>query len=239
MLKTKTRGIIVKRVLLPLLACLFFVGCSTRYSEAPRATNFPNTTQDKMQAGAHWQAIANHLADSVVLQVGTKKSMFINAPAEKSDFTNAFHSLFLSSLVSKGATVAKVQAAAEATVDIKSQIVKFTKDRALVRGMVGVPTALTAGAWAMSGFGAANTTWGTVGLGTGLGAVGLDLYNYFGSKYSSIPEHVIIVTVNVSDASKYLGSISNVYYIADSDSSLYAYNKVLNQKRISVLGGNE
>ena len=218
---------------------LFLTGCATPYSEAPIPTNFSNTEQSKLQAGAHWGSIANHLSKTIIEQVGTQKVIYVSEPIEKSKFNNSFHTLLLSALIKNGMSVAKFSAAADITVDMKTQVIKFSKDRATFRNSFGVPTLLTAGAWAMSGVGAANSTVTTIGVGTGVGAVGIDAYNWFGSKYASgeIPQNEIIVTVTASDAHKYIGSVSNIYYIADSDKSLYS--SIPQGKKVKVEGEKE
>lgn len=221
-----------------LLGSLIFSGCATPFSEAPMATNFANSEQVKLQAGAHWESIAKHLSKTVIEQMGTRKIVYINEPSEKSKFNIALHSLLLSSLVKEGITVAKFAAASDVTIDLKTHVIKFSKDRASGRNLVGVPTLLTAGVWALTGVGTANTARTTLGVSAGVTAVGLDAYNWFGSQYAAgeIPQHEIIVSVNVTDNAQYLSSVSNVYYIADSDASLY---KGVTGKKIGVEGSKE
>lgn len=230
----KRRLIVKQSFLLSLLLGLFFIGCATPYSEAPIATNFENTEQHKLQAGAHWDIIANHLAASIASNINKERIVYINEPQEKSKFNTALHTLLLSALVQNNISVAKTPTAANATIDIKTQVLKFTPDRATFRNSFGAPTLLAAGVWAMIGVGAANTTANTIGAGATAGALGLDAYNWFGSKYDEIPQHEIIVTVNVSDAKKYISSLSNVYYIADSDKALY--NSVSKGYKIEIEG---
>lgn len=103
------------------------------------------------------------------------------------------------------------------TVDIDTQLVKFTADRPQY-GYVGAPTALAAGAWALSGVSA--TAAGTVTA----GLVAVDALNWFRSEFATgaTPQSEIFVTVTASDKNRYLARTSNVYYVADSDQSLYA-----------------
>lgn len=177
-----SREIIVKKSLLALLlGSIVFSGCATSSSEAPVVTNFVNGEQNKPQAGAHWESIANHLAKTVVDQMGSKKGVYVNEPVERSRFDTALHNLLLSALVKEGVSVAKFPAAAEVSVDVKTQMVKFSKDRA------------TSG------------------------------YDQFDPKYDSgeTPQNEVIITVNATDNAQYVSSVSNVYYISDSDAALY------------------
>ena len=225
-----------------IVTCLLgvvFSGCMTPYSEAPIPTNFPHTEQSKLQTAMHWESVVNHLAKTIIEQAGDKKTIYINEPTEKSKFNKALHTLLLSALVKNGVTVAKFSAAADVNMDINTQVLKFTKDRAPFRNSFGLPTLLTAGAWAISGVAAANTATTTAGVATGAGAIGIDAYNWFESKYAAgeIPQNEIIVTVTASNNSIYFGSVSNIYYIADSDSSLYSSNAM--GKVLKVTGDKE
>ena len=216
---------------------LLFMGCATPYSEAPVATNFANSEQNKLQSSAHWEVIANHLAKQIADSVGKEHTVYVNPTEEKSKFNTALHSLLLSALVKNEVKVAKFSATSDVAVDIKTQVVKFTPDRAPYRNMLGAPTLLAAGVWAMMGVGTVNTTANTVAAGVTSAAVGLDVYHWFSSRYSTIPEHEIIITVSASDATKYLSSISAVYYIADSDKSLYY--TVPKGEKISITGDKQ
>ncbi len=202
------------------LSAVLVGGCATPYSEAPLATNFATIKQNKLQAGAHWQSIADDLAKTVTGKIGAAKVIYLNAPAS-SAFTRAFHSQLLTALVNSGVQVAKSPADADVTVDIETQTVKFGADRTQY-GFVGVPTALAAGVWVLYGVEASVTA---VGVATATAAlVAFDAVKYFRSEYASgpTPQNEIFVTVTVSDKNRYLARTSNVYYVAESDAGLYA-----------------
>lgn len=224
-----------KSFLISLLFGLFFIGCATPYAEAPIATNFANSEQSKLQAGSHWGIIAKHLAKSITENVGKDKVVYLNEPQEKSKFNTALHTLVLSAMVENGMTVAKVPTVSSTTIDLQTQVVKFSPDRATFRNSFGAPTLLAAGVWAMLGVAATSSPANTLGAGATAGAVGLDAYNWYGSKYDEIPQHEIIVTATASNANKYLSSVSNIYYIADSDKSLYY--SVPRGDKITIVGG--
>ncbi|MCM8611491.1 hypothetical protein [Accumulibacter sp.] len=52
---------------------------------------------------------------------------------------------------------------------------------------------------------------------------GIDIYRWNVSDWASgpTPQTEIIVTVSASDGQRYLGRVSNVYYVADRDASLH------------------
>ncbi len=117
-----------KSLLALLLGSIIFAGCATS-SDAPVVTNFANGEQNKVQAGAHWEIIANHIAKTMVEQMGSKRVVYVNEPAERSAFNVALYNLLVSALVKDGVSVAKFPAAAELTADLKTQMIKFSKDR--------------------------------------------------------------------------------------------------------------
>jgi hypothetical protein len=49
-----------------LLQAWLLTACATPYSEAPTATNFPSSKQLKLQAGSHWNAIADNAAGTLI-----------------------------------------------------------------------------------------------------------------------------------------------------------------------------
>lgn len=179
--KNFIKGDVVKKSFLALLlGGIVFSGCTP---DAPTPTNFViNAEQNKAQAGMHWEIIANNLAQTIVGQVGSKKTIYVNEPFDRSRFNVALHSLLVSALVKEGASVAKFSAAAEVNVDLKTQLVKFSKNREVYSHDQADP------------------------------------------KYASgdTPQYELIVTAATTDNNRYLGSVSNVYYVADSDAWLYS-----------------
>lgn len=222
-----------------LLAASIIAGCAAPYSEAPKPVNYKYTEQSRIQAGEHWQIIANDLAASVAKNIDKSKAVYVNKTTDKSDFNEAMHSLLLSSLVSKGLIVVKSETSADVSINMQAQMVKFTEGRAPFRHSVGAPTALTAGVWVLREVALSNSPAVTALVATGALAVGTDLYNWFASKDSAgaIPQNEIIVTVTASDKTRYFSSISNVYYTSDSDESLY--DAVSRGKKIIIEGTHQ
>ncbi len=118
---------------------------------------------------------------------------------------------------------------------------RITRD-GLKPQFAGAPTMLTAGVWALSPtFGRAlaegyssTSVARTAAGGAAILAVGADAYDWFGSKYAKdTPKTEVIVNVSVSDDANYLARSTNVYYVNDSDQSLYNSVPV---KRFSVVG---
>ena len=114
------------------------ISCAAPYSETPISTNFKTTEQNKLQAGHHWQVIANDMAKSISKKVSTSKSVYINVNEEKSQFNRAFRTLLISSLVNQGVKVMKYSDLASVNIDIDVQVVEFSKDREKTNKNIGL-----------------------------------------------------------------------------------------------------
>ena len=158
--------------------------------------------------------------------------VYVNPAAEPSAFAQAFRTAFITSLVNAGVSVAKSPSGATA-VDFDIQIVNFSPDRS--DGRFYSATVIYAGLWGLSGVWEGASP-GVAGL-LALGAV--DAQRWLTSEMASgpTPQLEVIVTVSASDATQYLGRATNVYYVADSDATLYVRPQPPTLYSISVTGG--
>jgi hypothetical protein len=204
-------------------------GCATPYNGAPVATNFPSSEQQKLQAAAHWELISQNIANSLISHLSVQTDRyFVESNSTDTPFNRAVENQLITSLVSAGKVVAKYPVNA-LHVSVDTQVVPFSRDN-LKPQFAGAPTLLVSGVWALSAL-----TPATAGAVSGV-VVGVDAYDWFSSKYAGdIPKTEIIVTVSVSNAADYLARSTNVYYVSDSDQSLYnsAFSIV---KRFSLVG---
>jgi hypothetical protein len=209
-------------------------GCATPYSEAPLATNFPATKQQKLQAAAHWNVIAGDVAKQISSGLVGKPSLYVNQPSSaNTTFDRAFSNQLISALIAEGFTIQKIPTGA-LLVDVDTQSMHFSANRPQYK-YAGMPTALVAGVWALH---AAEATAGAI---LSAGAVSADAYSWFQSEFSTgaTPQTEIIVTVSVSDSSKYWARNTNIYYVADADSRMYEPPpppRVVQTKNIGVVG---
>lgn len=209
-------------------------GCAPfPYTEAPLATNFATTQQLKLQAGHHWQVIANDAADtlsqalakggSCIKPHGCPSLHMQSAPA--SAFGRAFNSQFISRLVNQGQSVA-INGPGDVTLAIEAQTVRFAGNRSQYMG-VGKFTMLGAGIWGLhdltshSGAGHAGATAAMALAITG------DVLAYNMAQFAKgpTPEIELILTVSAMKGGQYQARSTNVYYIADSDASLYCWKE--------------
>lgn len=204
-------------------------GCATPYSEAPLATNFPTTKQEKVQAAAHWNVIAKDVANQISSRLTERRPLHVLQPAGKSAFERAFASQLVSSLVANGHTVMK-QPTGALSVEIETQVVGFSPYRPQYRH-AGTATALMTGVWAL------HVGEATAGAALYATVAAADAYSWFRSEFATgeTPQTEIIVTTSVSDGNQYLSRNTSVYYVADTDKALYQAGLPVNN--IKVRGG--
>ena len=205
-------------------------GCAPfPHSEAPLATNFATAKQMKLQAGQHWQVIANDTADTLaaalakgatcIAPAGNCPPLFVSRSDPTSAFGKAFHSQFVSRLVNQGHSVA-TSGPGDILVTIEAQTVKFTPDRSQYMG-AGKFTMLSTGVWALREIGVNQST----GTAIVAGSVAADIYEWNVSEFAKgqTPQIELILTASATKGGKYLARSTNVYYVADGDASLYCW----------------
>lgn len=205
-------------------------GCATQFSEAPLATNFPTSKQPKLQAASHWNVIAGDVAKQLALTLKAKPgvpALYVNQSGNKTDFDRVFSNQLISALMTEGFTVLKSPAGA-VSVEVATQAVQFSANRPQYN-YAGAPTVLAGGVWALHQASAAGIATAAV--------VGADAYMWFRSEFATgaTPQTEIVITASVSDSTQYLARTTSVYYVADSDASLYRAPAPL--KTLNVVGG--
>jgi hypothetical protein len=216
-----------------LVGALLMVGCATPYTPAPLATNYPSSTQPKAQAAAHWMAIMSHIEKELLptLKSNPNRRLYV-APGQATAFNQAMRGRLITALVKDGQLVSKTADGA-LTIDIDTQVVEFSANRPQYK-FSGERTALAAGAWVITGIEHTNLWLATVAI------AGHDAYQWFHSQFApgATPKTEIIVTVSVSDAQRYVARSTSVYYVTDSDRSLYgAADGQPTSKTFMVRGG--
>jgi hypothetical protein len=202
--------------------------CTT--SPIPVSENFPLTVQPKVRSAGHW----NLLSKDVIAQtletlskVGTAAPLYVALPSNPSDFDRAFREFLITELVKAGRPV--VQRPDNAIeVSYQTQVVRHASYRPHF-----VPagfTMLTAGLYAMYGLRLEHVDAKLAG-GLGLAAAA----DTIASNNSGGPTHTeLILTTTVAANSRYLARKTDVYYVEEEDSSLFA--TVLPAKTVRVVG---
>ncbi|WP_110687870.1 hypothetical protein [Salinicola aestuarinus] len=195
---------------LPLLGGCF--GINT--SQAPLATTYPATTQQRMQAAHHWEVLARHEAKAIIADRQLRqRALYIQPPETETAFAQGFRSLLTSELVRQGAVV-RTTADAAIAVTFDVQVVTH-RDRQPIRPPQGALTTLAAGiAVATVPF----NHWSEPALGL-IPAAGL--VDLFSGSWTSESNREVIITVQADEYQTLLYSSSNLYYINPGDSDQY------------------
>src|SRR5690554_3345052 len=198
-----------------LIGSTLLAGCfGTHTSQAPIATTYPISEQQKMQAAHHWDVLAQHQADMLIQNDLLKSQpLYVRGADVATPFSTAFDSLLTSQLVSKGAYV-KTSPNQAAEVSYKVQVVKH-KDRGYIRAPEGSMTALAAGIAVAT---IPINNWSEPALALIPAAFATDLFS--GSWTSEIDQEVVITT-QVSLADQVVYSNSSIYYINPGDFDHY------------------
>ncbi|SDL02051.1 hypothetical protein SAMN05661010_00776 [Modicisalibacter muralis] len=203
------------RLFIVALSAVLLSGCfNVNTSQAPLASTYPLSEQQKMQAAHHWRVLATHEAKQMLHNPHlTGKVLFVSGEEEGSSFAQGFHSLLTSQLVSNGAYVS-TNPINTARIDYRVQVVKH-RDREYVRAPQGAWTALAAGiAVATIPF----NHWSEPALAL-IPAAGL--VDAFSGNWVAPSNKEVIITTQAIDGDRILYSSSNIYYINAGDSDHY------------------
>ncbi|MEQ1600933.1 MAG: hypothetical protein ABL885_04075 [Methylophilaceae bacterium] len=200
---------------------MLIAGCTTPFSETPIATNFPTSNQLRLQAASHWDTISDDVAKKFSASLSNNKStpLYVQA-VQTTPFNRAVTNQLITSLVQNGYTVVK-NPSGTLKVDIDTQVVAFSPNRSQGK-YGGEPTPLTVGVWVLGDL-----------------TIGASPKTVFKSEWAAgaRPKTEIIINTSVSDEQQYIARSTNVYYVADSDSSLYAQLPQVQLNTLNVKGG--
>lgn len=197
-----------------LLAGCFAVGTS----QAPIATTYRISDQQRMQAAHHWEILARHEAERM-LEIERLRvlPLHIMAPpysAGPGEFYRGYRDLLTSELVSRGARVSTVPAQA-AEVRFTVETVKH-RDRSFIRPPEGAFTTLAVGVAVAS---LAYNHWAEPALALIPGAM---LADAFSGSWTYTGDDEVIITTQVIENQRIIYSSSNLYYINAGDRRQYA-----------------
>ncbi|MDQ3058413.1 MAG: hypothetical protein M3R45_02655 [Pseudomonadota bacterium] len=207
----------IHRLLKPAALCCAvaaLAGCAI--SPIPVSENFPLTTQKKVRSAGHWSLLSRDVVDQTIASLQksgatTQSSLHVPMPINPSDFDRAFHEFLITELVQRGWQVVTPNAtSAMLTLSYQTQIVKHNSERP--HFIPGLYTAITAGLYVLHNAAPAAAVLAAAG--------GLDAAS---SLYSGGPTHTeLLLTTTVTSASRYVSRKTDVYYVEESDTSLFA-----------------
>lgn len=183
-------------------------------SQAPMATTWDLTEQQRMQAAHHWDVLARNEARGIIAnQRLHSRPLYILSPISATPFARGFHSLLESQLVQQGALVS-TQPEGSVIINYDVQVVTHS-ERGFIRRPQGTFTALAAGvAVALQPI----NHWAEPALALIPGAA---LFDAFSGNLADVGNEEVIITTRASEFDTLLYSSSNIYYINGGDSNHY------------------
>jgi hypothetical protein len=203
--------------LVMLLVLLVSAGCASR---VPVAKNHPLTGQYKAKAAHHWDV----LADDIARQTQTAASgldspikgtpLYIKPPEKNSAFSSAFGNFLITRLVNRGLPVTS-NAEEGLAISYETQLLRHDSSR--YTHLPGTLTALAAGIWVVRNIASSTAS----AIPTSLAITGLA--DYALGHYAGEATHTeLIVTTSILHDASYVFRRSDIYYIEDEDTDLFA-----------------
>lgn len=190
-------------------------GCGT--AQVPYTSNHATSYQKVARATSHWDILADDVAAQTVAAIGTKKTIYVTAPTEATDFNRAFHNFLITRMVNKSIPVSSQKTGA-VEVQYETQVVRHNSERRAYKP--GTITILTAGL--MVAYNVPNWTHSTdkqaVLLGT---AAGLDAV--VSTDAGSPTKTELVVTTSAVEDGRYLLRKTDIYYIESEDVPLFLH----------------
>lgn len=205
------------RLSLFVLFCLpLITSCSSRM---PEPITYPYSQQKKMQASAHWEILAQDLANRInnelILSDNIETAVYVKPTCgdevtpceanETSTFNEAFRDLLITGLYDYGIPTRSQSTPESIEVLYKVQVVRHNTKRMRTL-QPGILTALSAAVVVLR-----NAPSELVLLATGVAA---DVAN---TNYTTNGHYEVIITTSMIENGKYLFRASDIYYINDKD----------------------
>lgn len=197
------------------LAVSLVTGCST--AQVPHTQNFPASTQKVARSADHWDIVADDVAAQTVAAIGTKKTIYVAASSDTTDFNHAFQNFLITRMVNKGIPVSTHN---DGTIEVQyeTQVVKHNSERREYQP--GTITELAAGLMVARNI----HKWSSTGQAVAFlgAAAGIDALASIDSGSPTKTE--LVVTTSAIEGGRYLVRKTDIYYIQPEDVSLFEKN---------------
>ena len=189
----------------------------TGCTQAPMAMSYPPSAEKRIQSVAHWQDLAESIADRVKA-LNSARPVLVETPAVRTAFSQAFHTYLTTRLVEQGVALAGPDATGEALVlRYSSQVVEHAGDR-YTRPQPGALTGLAA-AITLPAYLARFTFTPLELAGLGLGAAALA--DVALGAYTPTTNTELIIATQLSEDGRIRFQTADNFYINDRDSTHY------------------
>ncbi len=192
-----------------MLFLLVLAGCS----HVPQPTTYPSSRQQKMQAGHHWDVLAEDMAGQVAAFIKSPRTQLIDSygiyvEPQKGVFGRAFTRMLIGNLVKEGIPVTLQQEAATPVLRFDTQLIKHKANR-VKWPPPGTLTALATGIYVLR-----HITWDTLAALSVPIVAGGELL--IGSS-AELSHHEVLITTMLIKKDEYLLYNNDLYYLNDLD----------------------
>jgi len=198
---------------------IILAGCASQYSEKPLAIKHQYLEQKKIQAAAHWQAIAQNEAGLIAKKLehsGTKVYVKRGGVGETA-FSEAYEDFLTSALLASGQTVSLEKNRSQYEVSYDVQVVNHKDQDSLPLIKPGFFSALTATAYILD---SALDRWSNPEV-IAVPIAALADWKLHRSKFTSTPTTEVIITTKLKSGPILTSSSSSIYYLNTGDRRLY------------------
>jgi len=197
---------------------LLLAGCSSKYSAYPLAIKPEYSEQQKIQAAAHWNAIANNEAGLMLKKLASQSALvYVDGNSGgNSVFANAYAELLTSALVQSGTTVLLNSNRVTHTVYYDIQVVHHHNGRGPLPVKPGFLTALAATVFLID----STENWSHPSL-VAVPLLAASEYALYKSKFDYTPVTEVIITTKLKNGNSLISSNSSIYYFNAKDSGHY------------------
>lgn len=202
---------------LALTCASLLAGCATT-SPVPRAENFPLTSQSKVRSAGHWNLLSKDVIEQTLMtlsKVDSTSALYVALPPNATTFDISFREFLITELVKRGRVV---QTSPDRAIEVSYQahVVRHNSPRPNLAA--GQLTLITAGLWAIHGLSPMHADAMFAGA-LGLAAAA----DHFSSANAGGPTHTeLVLSTTVVAGGRYLTRKTDVYYIEETDTPLFA-----------------
>jgi lipoprotein-anchoring transpeptidase ErfK/SrfK len=189
-------------------------GCGI--AQVPYTQNHPESYQKVARSASHWDVLADDVSARTMAAIGNKKTIYVAAAAEATDFNRAFRNFLITRMVDKGIPVS-AQKIGVIEVQYEAQVVRHNSERYAYKP--GTITALTAGvlvAYDAQKWAKLDRVLALLGGATVADAV-------VSSDAGNPTKTELVVTTSALEGGRFLMRKTDIYYLEPEDVSLFMH----------------
>ena len=225
----------MRKVITAVAALGVLGGCShntlfNQYQAYPEAELPPKVYQQKLQAVAHWKAMAKNEAEELAKTLAGQ-TVTILPPEGGSPFSLAYEKLLSEALLDNGMSISSSQGYETYTLSYETQVVAW-QDRDSQKAAAGLLSMSAAAGYLIYH---AVDKWSNPGLVAIPLAVGIDAY-IANNKDGVTPDTEVLITTSVRRGDALVDVGNRIYYFNAGDAAMYERTEAEKETLINIIG---